>query len=215
MDKKIVASLDLTDRNRLLRLAKILEEEIFAIKINWPTILSCGVDIIRDLSSYGKVICDLKIADIPNTNRMIMEIIGERDPFGVIAHVFPGTDSIQALIDASKGVKVIGVVSMSNDGADRYLNPLHARILNDLKNTSAYGIIAPGNDYNLLREISKDKGNLKVFTPGIGAQGGSPALAVRNGSDYVIIGRSIYNSNDPEGYVRSINEEIEKEMSRN
>lgn len=215
MNKRIVASLDLTDRDHLLKLAKTLQEEIFAIKINWPTILSCGVDIIRDLSDYGKVICDLKIADIPNTNRMIMEIIREREPFAVIAHVFPGIDSIQALLDASNGVKVIGVVSMSNDGADMYLNPLHTRILNDLKNTSAYGLIAPGNDYGLLREISKERGNLKVFTPGIGAQGGSPALAVRNGSDYVIIGRSIYNSNDPERYLRSVNEEIEKLLDKN
>ncbi len=210
MDKRIVASLDITDRRVLLDLASRLSDEIFAIKINWPTILTCGVDIIRELSDFGNVICDLKIADIPNTNRMIMEIIRERNPFAVIAHAFPGLDSIQALLDASEGVKVIGVVSMSNEGAERYLNPLHLKILNDLKNTSAYGIIAPGNDYRILQEIAKNRGNLKIFSPGIGAQGGSPSLAIMNGADYIIIGRNIYNAQNPEAYVRSVNQQIEK-----
>ena len=48
------------------------------------------------------------------------EISLTRNPFAVIAHAFPGLDSIQALLDASAGVKVIGVVSMSNEGAERY-----------------------------------------------------------------------------------------------
>ncbi|MCL4345117.1 MAG: orotidine-5'-phosphate decarboxylase [Candidatus Thermoplasmatota archaeon] len=210
MEKKVVASLDLTDRENLLNLTKKIKNEIFAVKINWPTILSCGVDVISDLSQYARVICDLKIADIPNTNRMIMEIIRERGPFAVIAHSFQGMDSIKALMDASESVKVIGVVSMSNQGASRYLNPLHDRILNDLKEVSVYGIIAPGNDYELLGEIAKNKDGLKIFSPGIGAQGGSPVSALVNGADYVIIGRSIYNSTEPVNYVRTINEEIEK-----
>ncbi|MCL4341604.1 MAG: orotidine 5'-phosphate decarboxylase, partial [Candidatus Thermoplasmatota archaeon] len=49
---------------------------------------------------------------------------------------------------------------------------------------------------------------LMIVSPGIGAQGGNPADAIRNGSDYIIAGRSIYNSEDPLGEIRRINRAV-------
>jgi len=42
----------------------------------------------------------------------------------------------------------------------------------------------------------------------VGAQGGSASSAISAGADYVIVGRSIYKSNDPAASAKAICEEI-------
>lgn len=201
MNHRIVASLDLTDEKKLMSIAEQISNNVFAIKINWPTILSLGKSIIGKLSMFSKVICDLKIADIPNTNRLIIEQISKENPWAVIGHLFPGPDSMKSLVENSGDVKIIGVASMSNPGSNLYLNPYFEKLVNDARSLGCYGIVAPANDYELLGKISGMKGLLKIFSPGVGAQGGGYKMAVRSGSDYVIIGRSIYENPDPLKYI--------------
>jgi orotidine-5'-phosphate decarboxylase len=38
---------------------------------------------------------------------------------------------------------------------------------------------------------------LDIYSPGIGTQGGNTKKAISNGSDFVIVGRTILNSKDP------------------
>ena len=208
MESRIVASLDVTDEKSLINIASSIGEHVFAIKVNWPTILSTGKTIIGKLSRYSKVICDFKLADIPNTHRLIMEQLADQNPWAVIAHAFVGRDSLSELV--SSGVRIIGVVSMSNEGSNKHLNPHWKDLMEEARESGVYGIVAPGNNYSLLREITSMKGNMKAFSPGIGAQGGSYIESLKNGSDYVIIGRSIYTSEEPLLEVNKINSGIEK-----
>ena len=207
MESRIVASLDLTDEKSLIKIASLMGENVFAIKINWPTVLSLGKTIIGRLSKFSKVICDFKLADIPNTHRLIMEQIADQNPWAVIAHAFVGKDSLSELV--SSGTRIISVVSMSNEGSNRHLNPRWKELMEDALESGVYGIVAPGNNYGLLRQISSRKGNMKVFSPGIGAQGGSYIESIENGSDYVIVGRTIYSDEDPLSKVLKINLDIE------
>jgi orotidine-5'-phosphate decarboxylase len=45
------------------------------------------------------------------------------------------------------------------------------------------------------------------LTPGIGAQGGKVRDAIKAGADYVIVGRSIYESENPREVARRLYEE--------
>ena len=213
MKSRIVASLDITDRNSLIELWERIRKNVFAIKINWPTVLACGKSIISEMSKESRVICDFKIADIPNTDKLIMEQIRNEKPFAVIAQAFPGMDSIDSLIENAGEIKIIVVAAMSNPGASKYLNPNFPRIMEDIRERNIYGAVVGGNNIDILRETSRNKGNLKIFSPGIGVQGGSPVSAILNGSDYIIIGRSLYNSSNPEEYVDKINLEIENALA--
>jgi orotidine-5'-phosphate decarboxylase len=204
MDTPIVASLDVVDRDILLSLAELIESKVFAIKINWPTILALGKSIIRELGKISNVICDLKIADIPNTNRLIMEQIKSEKPFAVITHLFTGYDSLESLIHYAGEIKIIGVSSMSNNGAREYLNRNASEMVELARKGKCYGIVTPGNDYTILQTISKQKGDMKIFSPGVGAQGGEFKQAIKSGADYVIIGRAIYESPDPLEYIENL-----------
>jgi orotidine-5'-phosphate decarboxylase len=44
----------------------------------------------------------------------------------------------------------------------------------------------------------------KIFSPGSGAQGGNPSAALDAGSDYLIYGRSIVASKNPQAAVKEI-----------
>ena len=57
----------------------------------------------------------------------------------------------------------------------------------------------------LVRSIVGDR---LILTPGVGAQGGSASAAIEAGADYVIVGRAIYESDDPAGVAKSIAESI-------
>ena len=57
----------------------------------------------------------------------------------------------------------------------------------------------------LVRKIAID---LSTISPGVGAQGCSAGDTIRAGADYVIMGRSIYQSPDPAAGAKQIADEI-------
>lgn len=207
-NSRLILALDLKVPDKALELVREVHREIFAIKINWPLLMVSGVGIIRELSSYGKVICDLKIADIPNTNFLITSNVRENGGWGIITHTFTGSDSLSAVVEAAGDMKVFAVVSMSHPGSGQFINPVSMDLLRMAVKQKIGGVIAPGNDLAMLRKIREQGKELLIVSPGIGAQGGNPADAIRNGSDYIIAGRSIYNSEDPLGEIRRINRAV-------
>ena len=67
MSSRLVLALDETDPARALDIAKEVSPFFSKININYPLVLSAGLDIVTEISKFSKVICDFKVADIPNT----------------------------------------------------------------------------------------------------------------------------------------------------
>ena len=63
----------------------------------------------------------------------------------------------------------------------------------------AAGVVAPATRPERIRLIRSIIGERTIISPGVGAQGGSAAAAFQAGADYIIVGRSIYGAEDPEG----------------
>ena len=72
--------------------------------------------MITRLARLAPVICDFKIADIPNTDRLIVEQVRKRGASGVIVHAFTGTDSLRAAVDEAGDLDVLVVTEMSHPG---------------------------------------------------------------------------------------------------
>ena len=106
MDSHLILALDETDLTKALHVLDEVADLIDAVKINWPLIMSAGPEIITTLSKKAEVICDFKIADIPNTDRLIIEQAIKRGASAVIVHAFTGTDSLQACVEAAQGKNV-------------------------------------------------------------------------------------------------------------
>jgi len=204
----LILALDETDAVRAVRIAEAVSNNIDAIKVNWPLILSAGPEVITRLSEISDVICDLKVADIPNTVRLIIEGAVSRKASAVIVHAFTGEDSLREAVSAAGKAEIYAVTEMSHPGGKTFTS-LHAEEMARMGvRCGVAGFIAPATRPDRIRFIRSMVGDLKILSPGAGAQGGSPSEAISAGADYVIVGRSIYGSKDPAAAAASVAKEI-------
>ncbi|HJJ41910.1 MAG TPA: orotidine-5'-phosphate decarboxylase [Methanocorpusculum sp.] len=197
---KLILALDVNGRDEAVRIAELCEGEIDAIKIGYPLVLSAGLDVVKELVKYNiPVIADFKVADIPNTNKLICDEVFSAGCSGIISHVFCGKDSLSAVVDAAHdyGAEAYAVCEMSHPGALEFLTGSNAeQMAETAKDCCADGIIAPATRPQrtlALRNIIGQK--MKIYSPGVGAQG-AQAEDVKKYVDGIIVGRAIYNADD-------------------
>jgi orotidine-5'-phosphate decarboxylase len=209
-DTRLILAMDVSCGEQALSLAHLLEGCYDAIKIGYPLILSAGIGIIKEISVNASVIADLKIADIPNTNRLICEEVLEKGASGVIAHAFPGRDSLQACADCVKdyGADLFVVTEMSHPGAEQFLGPAARDLAQIAVLVDAAGVVAPATRPERIKLIRSVIGDRIIISPGVGAQGGSALSAILAGADYLIVGRSIIHADNPREKAESIISEI-------
>ena len=207
-ETRIILALDETDRKKALNIVNDVRGHIDAVKINWPLILSAGPEMITSLSKITDVICDLKVADIPNTVRLIVEGAVKRGASAVIVHAFTGEDSLTSAVEAAGSAEIYAVTEMSHPGGVTF-TAKHAEEMAAMGvRCGVAGFIAPATRPERVAEIRRIIGTRKILSPGVGAQGGSASSAVKAGADYVIIGRSIYGSPDPKKAAADAEKEI-------
>jgi orotidine-5'-phosphate decarboxylase len=205
-ESRIILALDVYGRDRALEIAESTADYLRGIKVNWPLIIGSGLGIITELKGVGlPVIADLKLADIPNTNRLIANKVFEAGADYIIVHGFTGRDSVKAVMELGE---TIIVVEMSHPGAKEFIQPVVDGLIELANELEPFGVIAPATKPERVSYIrSRLKRRIKVLTPGIGAQGGKVRDAIKAGADYVIVGRSIYESENPREVARRLYEE--------
>ena len=213
----MILALDVTNREEALKIAEDVQEFVDAIKVGYPLILATGLGIIRDLAEFAPVIADFKVADIPNTNRLICEQIFEAGADAVIVQGFTGRDSLEACIEVASeyGKDVFVVSEMSHPGGAEFLQKAAKAIAKMALELGAFGLVAPATRPERVKEIRKIIGDkLTIISPGVGAQGGKASDVISAGADWVIVGRSIYKTESPGEAAREIAEEIQAELRR-
>ena len=207
-DSRLVLALDETDGKKALAIAESVGDIVDAIKINWPLVLSEGPQMITKLSEMSEVICDFKIADIPNTVRLIVENAVSRSASAVIVHAFTGDDSLRAAVEASGDDEVYAVTEMSRPGAKMF-TAQHAEEMARLGvECGVDGFIAPATRPDRIAAIRAVVGDRKILSPGVGAQGGKASDAISAGATYAIVGRAIYGSDNPRDSAKAFAEDI-------
>ena len=207
-DSRLVLALDETDGKKALAIAESVGDIVDAIKINWPLVLSEGPQMITKLSEMSEVICDFKIADIPNTVRLIVENAVSRGASAVIVHTFTGDDSLRAAVEASGDAEVYAVTEMSHPGAKMF-TAQHAEEMARLGvECGVDGFIAPATRPDRIAAIRAVVGDRKILSPGVGAQGGKASDAISAGATYAIVGRAIYGSDNPRDSAKAFAEDI-------
>lgn len=197
---RLIIALDVTGRDEALFIAELLGSTVDAIKVNYPLVLASGLNVIKDIKKYANVIADFKVADIPNTSSLICRATFEAGADAIICQGFVGLDSVRACVDVGEkyGREVYVVTEMSHPGALDFLQPCAFELVDLARRAGASGIIAPATRPERLMEIRRRAGNnMKILSPGVGAQGGDARKALDAGADFVIVGRSIYNAENP------------------
>jgi len=197
---ELILALDVTVKRDALAIAELCAPHLDAIKLGYPLILSSGLSIARDLEALDlPLIADFKVADIPNTNRLIAEQVFDAGFSSIICHGFTGTDAVQACVDtaADYGGACFVVAEMSHPGATAFFHGGVAEKIAEMAvSCGADGIIAPATRPERVKELRKIVGKRKILSPGVGAQGGD-AATIAQLVDGIIVGRAIYEAKDP------------------
>lgn len=196
----LVLALDVTDPERAVSVATACAPHLDAIKVGYPLVLRSGLSVARGLSPLGlPLVADFKVADIPNTNRLIAEAVFSAGFQGIICHGFCGEDSVLACVETAhgQGGRCFVVAEMSHPGALTFFTAgVPERIARMAVSLGADGIIAPATRperVRVLRSIVRDR---LIWAPGAGAQGGDPKV-IAPLVDGIIIGRQVYQAADP------------------
>jgi len=170
------------------------------IKINWPLLMQGGLETVAKLAKLAPVICDLKVADIPNTARLIAEAAYGAGAAGIIAHAFPGAGPLRAIRDVAPDRDLYAVITMSHPGGGEFFDI--AALATVARDGGATGVVAPATRPEDITAVREAVGDLKIIAPGVGAQGGDPRAAITAGADLIIVGRAIYQADDPGAAAR-------------
>ncbi len=209
---RLILALDVTDKTEAISISRNVANYVDAIKIGYPLVLGAGLKIIDAISEIAPVIADFKVADIPYTDRLICTLAFEAGASAVIVHGFTGRDSLMECVRIGNEYHrdIFVVTEMSHPGAVDFMQPAAPSLAGLAVECRAKGVVAPATRPERVKEIRNIVGQLTIISPGVGAQGGSAALAIMAGADYVIAGRSIYASRSPGSEAEKIVKEIEK-----
>ncbi len=209
----IILAMDLMDLKEAEKVCESINEYIDTIKIGYPLTLAEGLSTIgffKEKFDY-KVICDYKVADIPATNEKIANQTFDAGADAIICHGFVGSDSVDACKTSAEdhGGEIFLLTEMSHPGAIKFLQPNADEIARMGVEMGITNYVAPSTRPERLSEIRDIVGkDAFMISPGVGTQGGDPRETLKY-SNALIIGRSIYNAEDPEKATKDIVDSIQ------
>ena len=209
----IILAMDLMDLKEAESVCEDIRNYIDTIKIGYPLTLAEGLETLsffKDNFGY-KVICDYKVADIPATNEKIANLTFDAGADAIICHGFVGPDSVEACKKSAEehGKEVFLLTEMSHPGAIKFLQEDADEIAKMGVEMGITNYVAPSTRLDRLSEIRDIVGKDSfIISPGVGTQGGDPKKTLEF-SDALIIGRSIYNAENPKESVENILKDIQ------
>jgi len=226
MDNKIIIPLDL-EYSAAISMAKNFDANLCRLKIGSQLFTSSGPQIIKELNSLGfDVFLDLKFHDIPNTVYEAVKSAADLGIWMVNVHASGGRAMLEASKKALEGfdqppllIAVTVLTSLSEDSINEIgIKDLPKQVLRlaELANEcDLNGVVCASTDVKAIRNrFGKD---FITVTPGIRPNDSkvndqnrisTPSEAVKNGSDYLVIGRPITESEDPSKALKKIIKDI-------
>ena len=209
MSKKVILALDNLDLEKALSISNQVKDKLLTVKVGlelYNLAHKTGIKKFNDIG-LNNLMLDLKLQDIPNTiYRSILALKGIKFEYLTVM-ALGGNEMIKqakkAANEIDPNIKVLAVTiltSLKNELPELGFNSsVEDTVVQLAKNSSeADGYVCSALEAKLLREkVSKNK---LIFCPGIRMPGdskddqvrsASPALALQNGADACIMGRSL------------------------
>ncbi len=211
------------NRNRLIskaqKILRAVHPYICAVKINHHLVLPLGTfdgveQLVEQIRGEGLLaIMDAKVNDIGATNQVIADYYYAAGFDALIANPFVGWDEgLKPLFEVSQrlGRGVILLCYMSHKGAsegygqtiiDAKTGEKTLQYVSFAKKAlkwGADGVVVGATYPQKIAEIKKILGGkVPIYSPGVGAQGGTAETALKAGANYLIVGREITLAEDP------------------
>jgi orotidine-5'-phosphate decarboxylase len=221
---RLIVALDTSDVGKARRLVEAIGESAVFYKIGMELAYGGGLPLVSELARAGKqVFLDLKLHDIPNTVERATAQAARLGAKFLTVHAYPQT--MRAAVAGAKGsgTQILAVtVLTSYDDADlsdacyRFgVVETVGKRAGQARDLGVDGLVASAAEAAMVRETVGEA--MLLVTPGIrpaGAGSGdqkrvaTPVEAIRNGADYLVVGRPVTEAPDPRAAADAIVSEI-------
>lgn len=224
----IFVALDCSNPRDAMALVDKLEPNLCGLKVGKELFTCAGPDFVRALvEKKYKVFLDLKFHDIPNTVNKAVAAAADLGVWMCNVHASGGSEMLQAAKAALSGKEnppLITAVTVLTSMSEKNLQELgiarsieeHVLALAQLAQLNKIdGVVCSARETKMLRKTLGE--DFILVTPGIRPLGSdtgdqkrivTPANALVNGADYLVIGRPITQAESPLQALRTLNEEI-------
>lgn len=228
-DSKIIVALDFPDDSGALALIDRIDPDLCRLKIGKELFTRCGPNLVRKIVNQGyDVFLDLKYHDIPNTVANACKAAADLGVWMLNVHALGGPVMLaaarEALPDKDSPVLIAVTIltSSSEDdlkavGINQSPQVMVEKLALLAKEQGLDGVVCSAQEAGALKSmLGRD---FILVTPGIrlptddaGDQKRivAPVDAVRQGSDYLVIGRPITQADDPVQKLLTINSDISR-----
>lgn len=215
-DDRLIVALDVPNIVAGLDLAARLGDAVSFYKIGLGMLTGGGFALANELKAeHGKrVFLDLKLFDIGATIESAVRGIAQYDLDFLTVHGDPQV--VRAAAEGKRGtnLRILAVTVLTSlDRADLDANLVRPGDIHDITleraaralEAGADGVIASPIEARAIRALPQAQGKL-IVTPGVrpaGAASGdqkriaTPAQAIRDGVDHIVVGRPIWQAADP------------------
>jgi len=208
MRQRLMVALDMSDAAQALHMRDQLAEHVGWFKVGLRLFVAEGAPLVRELLKSHKVFLDLKFHDIPNTVAQAIESAGALGVQMVNVHAAGGSEMLKRAVDSSSAfpdMQLIAVTVLTSDSmpAEQAKVVAVERALL-ARDAGLHGVVCSVHEVASIKKACGDK--FVTVTPGIrwGNQDvqdqkrvANPALAVQQGSDYLVVGRPIIQAAIP------------------
>lgn len=233
----IIFPLDFSSLDEALPFIRSLSSHVGMFKVGLELFVRSGPSVIETVQNAGgaDIFLDLKLHDIPATVMRTMRVIAGMEVSLATVHCGESSRMLEAAVEGSGGkVGVLGVTVLTSvSGDDIRSSGFQDRFAADVeelvfkraemaRRAGCRGVVCSGMEAGRIKKNMPEE--FIAVTPGIRPLFGedrkddqkrvmTPAEAVRNGSDYLVIGRPIRDAEDPVTAVQAIAKEIESALS--
>lgn len=227
-DSPIIVALDYADRDAARILVQKLSPSLCRLKVGKQMFTAFGPDWVKELVDKGfDVFLDLKFHDIPNTVAKACESACDLGVWMMNVHASGGSAMMKAARIAldQKGsnallIAVTVLTSMQQEdlaeiGIDVTPEQMVRRLAGLANQAGCNGIVCSAQEAAGMKRIYGS--DFCLVTPGIRLNDSkqddqkrvvTPKQAIANGSDYLVIGRPITQSDSPNKTLESILQQI-------
>ena len=226
-DDRLIVALDVPHAVAGLELANKLGDQVGFYKIGLGMLTGGGLALANELvQERGKrIFLDMKLFDISATVEAAVRGLAQFDLDFLTVHGDPHV--VRAAMEGASGskMKILAVTILTSlDRSDLDAAMIRPGDIPDLVairaaralDAGADGVIASPQEAALIRALPEAVGKL-IVTPGVrptGAASGdqkriaTPAQAISDGADHIVVGRPIWQAHDPLAAARDVLAEL-------
>lgn len=229
---RLIASLDVPSQKEAMNWVKRLMPAVTFFKVGLELFCSAGPTIVKRINEAGGyVFLDLKFLDIPNTMVKAVSTAAKTNPFMLNVHALAGATAlskcVQNIRKENKKTKLIAVTILTSysESELKKVNiktPIDKTVISLCQTAlkaGLDGVVASPLEVKILRK--KFGTDFLIVTPGVRPawvgkndqkRTGTAYNAIRDGADYVVVGRPILEAEDPLWAIKTIKKEIREAL---